>query len=226
MTSLTVRLLVTSLTFCVGVVAVGGCFLFREPRQANFATQPVGAERPHSGGGTPQPRWGEVFYPYLAQHTTLVNLPELRSTALRQGDLEVRVWFGFGLTPLEGFILKRAGGQWSALHLVGDDYYEPKKVIRKELRPPQSGWEASWERLEDAEVRTLPDSSEIDYDAGGKDGWGYLVEVREGDSYRAYHYQFPELSRRTEAKRVLEIGDTIGNEFQLRSFNAKKVPDR
>ena len=77
-----------------------------------------------------------------------------------------------------------------------------------------------------AGVRTLPDSSEIDCDAGGTDGWGYLVELREGDSYRAFHYQFPEYSRRAEAKQVLEIGDAIGDEFKLTSFKEKEVPDR
>lgn len=138
----------------------------------------------------------------------------------------MRVWYGFGLTPLDGFILKRGDGQWSALYLEGDNYYEPKKVKRKEVGPPQSGWGACWERLVSSGLRTLPDSSEIDYDADGTDGWGYLVEIREGNSYRTFHYQLPEYSRRAEARRVLEIGNTIGDEFRLPSFKEKRVSGR
>ncbi|MFN2456521.1 MAG: hypothetical protein ABR577_20210, partial [Pyrinomonadaceae bacterium] len=70
--------------------------------------------------------------------------------------MELRVWFGFGLTPLEGFILKRASSQWSALYLEGDNYYEPKKVKRREIGSPQSGWVKCWERLMGAGIRTLP----------------------------------------------------------------------
>jgi hypothetical protein len=226
MSKFTIRLLIALLTFCVGVASAAGWFFLRTRQAQALASQPVVQSNNTDMKSQPTPRWGVIFYRYIDNHTRLVGLPPLRSSALPQGDLEVRVWYGFGLTALEGFILKRAAGQWSALYLEGDSYYEPKKVKRKEIGPPQSGWEACWERLAGAGIRTLPDSSEIDYDAGGPDGWGYLVEIREGNSYRTFHYQVPEYSRRTEARRVLEIGNTIGNEFKLPSFKEKKISGR
>lgn len=220
-----VRLLTALLTFCAGVAAVAGWLLSRAPSPPPD-TQQVTWINPIKVSKPSEPRWGVVFYPYLARHTALAGLGELRFGSLPEGDVEVRVWHGFGLTSLEGFVLKRAGGKWSALHLEGDDHYEPRRVKRRALPPPPSGWEPFWERLLGAGVRTLPDSSEIDYDAGGTDGWAYLVELREGDSYRAFHYQFPEYSHRPEARRVVEIGDAVGGEFKLPSFKEKNVPGR
>ena len=221
-----VRLLVALFTFCIGILAVAGWFFFYTYKFVTPSSPPMAQITPTNVNNPSLPRWGSILYPYLDQHTSLVKLAELRSTSLPQEDLEVRVWLGFGLTPLEGFILKRTAGQWSAFYLEGDNYYEPKKVKMRELLPPHSSWESCWERLVAAGIRTVPDSSEIDYDVGGTDGWAYLVELREGDSYRAFHYQFPEYSRRAEARQVLEIGNTIGDEFQLPSFKEKKVSDR
>lgn len=220
-----VRLLIALFTFCIGVAAAVGWFVSRTPDAVITATRPAPLTPADANNPSP-PGWGRTFYPYIDKHTGPAGLAALRSAPLPEEDLEVRVWFGFGLTPLEGFILRRTGGRWSALHLEGDDYYEPKKVKSKKLPPPTSGWESFWGRLDAAGIRTLPDSSEIDDDAGGPDGWAYLVELREGSSYRAFHYQLPEYSRRAEAVLVLEMGNAIGEEFELPSFKQKDVAGR
>src|SRR6266545_3042095 len=48
---------------------------------------------------------------------TLAGLGKLGSSILGKDDVEVRVWFGFGLFPLEGFVMSRRAGRWSAFHL-------------------------------------------------------------------------------------------------------------
>ncbi|MBV9926795.1 MAG: hypothetical protein JOZ96_17380 [Acidobacteria bacterium] len=221
-----VRLLVALLAFLTGVAAVAVWLSCRETVTIISDSQQVLVITPVQVSKPSQPKWGHLLYPYLEKHTSLAGLAELRSTPLPRGDLEVRVWYGFGLTALEGFVLRRADGQWSALHLQGDAYYEPKRVKVKRLPPPRSGWDSAWERLLAAGIRTLPDSSEIDYDTGGTDGWAYLVELREGDSYRAFNYQIPEYSRRPEARHVLEIGNAVGEEFRLPDFKEVEVPGR
>ena len=42
--------------------------------------------------------------------TELAELPPLRREYVKDGDIELRVWRGFGLEPLEGVVLRREGG--------------------------------------------------------------------------------------------------------------------
>jgi len=53
---------------------------------------------------------------------TLAGLGKLGSSSLGNDDVEVRVWFGFGLFPLEGFVMSRRAGWWSAFHLKADSH--------------------------------------------------------------------------------------------------------
>jgi hypothetical protein len=148
----------------------------------------------------------------------LAGLKSLSSSNLANQDVEIRVWFGFGLFPLEGFVIKRSNGQWSAIHLKADRHYEPKKVSRKELPPPRSGWEACWQQLADAGITLLPDGT----DPPDPDVEGFEVQVRAGDSYRSYHYVGPEYSKLPAAKQMLRIGDIVSNEFGLQRFKVRK----
>ena len=148
----------------------------------------------------------------------LAGLKQLSSSNLGQDDVEVRVWFGFGLFPLECLVISRSDGRWSALHLKADSHYQPKKVSRTALRPPKSGWEACWQQLANAGVLNLPDGTDPPY----PDAQGYEVQVRNGASYRRYHYISPEYSELPTAKSMLEIGDIISNEFGLERFKGRK----
>ena len=148
----------------------------------------------------------------------LAGLKNLNSSNLGKDDLEVRLWFGFGLFPLEGLIISRRQGEWSAIHLKADSHYQPKKVSRNALQPPKSGWEVCWRQLVNAGVLNLPDGT----DPPDPDAQGYVVQIRNGASYRSYHYVAPEYSEQPAAKNMLEIGDIVSNEFGLQRFKARK----
>ncbi|MCM3874419.1 MAG: hypothetical protein ND895_27325 [Pyrinomonadaceae bacterium] len=150
------------------------------------------------------------------------GLKDLGSSNLSNGDVEIRVWFGFGLFPLEGFVMGRSDGRWSAIHLKADQHWESKRVSRNELQAPKSGWESCWQQLVDAGVLNIPDGT----DPSDPDAQGYVVQIRNAASYRSYHYVSPEYSELPAAKNVLEIGDIISNEFGLQRFKARKLVHR
>lgn len=226
MNRFTMRLLITLLTFLVGVGAVAS-WLFLRASAPEDTVHPLGAphER-HAVAAIPSMRADSLFYPYVDKQESRIPLQPLRRMTLPAGDLEVRVWKIVSFKPPQGFVLKRMAGRWSASHLESDSYDEPKEVKRTELMPPVAGWEACWQELLEAGLVTLPDSEGIEYDAGGLDGWGYGVEVREGSVYRSYGYANPDDSRTPEAGRMLEISNIIRREFNLPTFTAERVSAR
>jgi hypothetical protein len=184
----------------------------RETNQESAsATTPVAA--------TPE----RVVEAMLSQETdrvaAIAGLSKPSSSNVGNDDVEVRVWYGFGLFPLEGLVISRKQGEWSAIHLKADSHYQPKKVSRNTLKPPKSGWEICWQQLVNAGVLTLPDG----IDPPDPDAEGYEVQIRNGASYRSYHYVAPEYSELPSAKHMLEIGDIISNEFGLQRFKARKL---
>ena len=181
--------------------------------------EPHRVSMPANNTVTPNPESGveAILQNETDRVVTLAGLGKLGSSSLGNDDVEVRVWFGFGLFPLEGFVMSRRAGRWSAFHLKADSHYEPKKTSRNELQPPKSGWEVCWQQLVNAGVLTLPDGT----DRPDPDAQGYLVQVRNGESYRSYHYVSPEYSHLPAAKNMLEIGDIISNEFGLLRFKAR-----
>jgi hypothetical protein len=136
---------------------------------------------------------------------------------LPEGDVEVRIWWGFGLSPLEGVTLRHIAGRWSAIHVEADNYYEPKKADRRDLRAPSSGWEVAWQRLVNAGILTLPDASELKCNVDGLDGGAFVVEINKAEGYRTYMYDVPSAAKCNEARQMMEIGDIIFEEFNLGS---------
>src|SRR5688572_3311851 len=150
----------------------------------------------------------------------LAGLLPLNTTNQVQGDVEVRVWYGFGLFVLEGFVIKRNNTQWSAFHLKADhhsaDYM--KRVARIQLAAPKSGWDHCWQRLTDTGILTLPNGTDL----ADPDGEGFYVETMAGGSYKNYMYHSPAYSESPNAKRMLAIGDIISTEFGLKRFHVTK----
>jgi hypothetical protein len=152
----------------------------------------------------------------------LAGLVFLKTANIAQGDVEIRVWYGFGLVPLEGFVIKRENDQWSAFHLKEVDYsrrsFQPTRVARIQLPAPKSGWESCWQRFVNAGVLTLPSGTE----GPDPDAEGFYVETMDSGSYRNYQYNSPEYSEAPNAKRMLAIGDIISDEFGLARFHVTK----
>jgi hypothetical protein len=160
----------------------------------------------------PKGIWEPIFFKAVNERAKLSDLKTLRR-ALPEQDFEVRVWHGFGLTLLEGFVLKRTHGKWSALYLDGISPGMPRNQYQRILRAPKSGWNASWDQLEDAGILILPDASAVGCSAMDEDGMSYVVEFNRDRVYRTYMYDNPDDAKCDEAKRMIKIGNIIAEEF-------------
>jgi hypothetical protein len=169
----------------------------------------------------PDYKWKHFFFEEINARAKVAGLPALREAVVPQGDLEVRVWHGFGLFLLKGFVLKRSAGQWSAMYLEGYDERGPRNEYQINLPTPKTGWEECWKKLEGAGLLTLPDASQLGAEPIDPDVLSYVVEYNVGGDYRTYHYTNPEGSDRREAKQMVEIGGIISEEFELPTLKPK-----
>jgi hypothetical protein len=170
----------------------------------------------------PNDTWEPIYFRSINERTGEANVPSLRTVVLPEGDFEVRVWAGFGLYGIDGLILRRSADRWSAVHLHGMSGRPPLGKYERELDAPKSGWPNAWQRLVDAGVLTLPDSSSIKCDSGINDGKSYVVEVNKDRVYRTYQYDNPDYAKCAEAKQMIKIGEVLAEEFGLEEFKAGK----
>src|SRR5262245_26948951 len=98
------------------------------------------------------PRFDIFRSPDSDEFFSKVNLRNLRTVLLPDGDFEVRVWIGFGLNGRDCLILRYFSGQWSALHLQGMAEAPPFPNSLATLSSPKSGWNKAWQRLVDAGI--------------------------------------------------------------------------
>jgi len=165
----------------------------------------------------PNASWEPIFFRPINSAARLSGQTDLRATQLHKGDIEVRIWWGFGLSPLEGVTLRRTSGQGSGIHVKADNYYEPTKTERRQLSNPKSGWETMWSRLVNEGLLLLPDASEINCNVGGHDGIATVVEINADNTYRTYMYDMPSELKCKEDKNIIAIADIIFEEFNLKS---------
>jgi len=199
------------------VVLMASCSSLPQSRATK--TIPVSSPKPLELN-IPKDPWEPLFFKAIDESAALSGLRSLRSYRLADGDFEIRVWHGFGVTALRGFVLTRVNGQWSAVLLRAI----PRNGASNEsqpLREPKSGWEASLRRLEQAGLFTLPDAIAIHCLAGVNDGAGYVVEFNRDGVYRTYMYENPDYARCNEAKRMIQIGDIISEEFGVPAMATK-----
>ncbi len=133
-------------------------------------------------------------------------------------DLEVRVWFS--AHDIDGFILKRLDGNWSAMaikeinckefgYYPKDKMYELGKV---NLSTPNSGWDNTWQKLIETGILDLPYS----YYIRMIDETGYMMETNVNGTYQIRFYGSKEKSQ--EAEQMRKIGEIIADEFGLGNF--------
>jgi hypothetical protein len=217
MNKIRTRFAIALVTFIIGVIATTLFVLNRGDMSQHQPPITAGEAQDASSLRViiPNASWEPIFFREINSVTKLSGQSDLRKTNLADGDFEVRVWWGFSLSPLEGVTLRRVVGQWSAIHTKADNYHEPSKATRVELRPPKSGWETFWQRLVDSRILTLPDASELNCNVNGIDGGAYVVEVNRDRTYRTYMYDSPSEAKCNEAKQMIKIGDIIFEEFNL-----------
>ena len=156
-------------------------------------------------------RWEAIYFREINERARLAKLRDLRTAVLRNNDLELRLWIGFGPVALKGFVLKRRGSTWSATYLRSINRSVARNDYQKILAAPKSGWEGLWKRLDDNGVLTLPGAIE----SGVLDGESFVVEIKTGGSYRTYMYDNPEAKRSPEGRNIIEIVQTIRDEFDV-----------
>ena len=157
----------------------------------------------------PQTRWERIYFETINEQTDKSQLANIRSKPLPHGDLEVRIWIGFGLGYLQGFILSQTSGEWAATYLTAH-----KQTIIK-LQTPKSGWETAWLKLVNAGLLSLPDAEEINCRVYGRDGESYVAEYNMNNTYRTYLYDNPHYPVCKEAKQMIEIRNIIAEEFDI-----------
>ena len=203
MRRLSTHLIIALLTFVLGLAATTVWFINRQPshQQVHLVI--------------PNARWEPSFFEFLDEHTDRVNLSNLRAVVLPEGDLEFRLWFDAVPYRIDGVVLRRSNHQWSAVHLWGIPEQADFQIQQEALPAPTSGWEAVWGRLVSAGVLTLPDASEVHCYSGVLDGVGYIVETNVNQTYRTYGYGNPQFAECDEARRMVEIGRVVVDEFDL-----------
>jgi hypothetical protein len=162
----------------------------------------------------PDAAWEPAFFKQLEARTTAVNLPDLRTVVLPENDLEVRFWYE-GMEMIHGVVIRRTGQQWSANWIYQTVDSLPSSAKMVSLDPPKSGWEVLWKSLVNEGILTLPDSPRPRCQAEALDGISYIVETNVNRKYRTYMYSNPQLMKCAEAKQMLQLEKTLGDEFSL-----------
>jgi hypothetical protein len=226
MRKFTIGLVAALLTFLLGIAATTVWIA----KHSTVESLPHEQGLPSTGPGNlkarlaePDYTWVPTYFEEIDGRVRIARLPTLRTATFSGNDLEARVWVGFGMTALEGFVLKRSGGQWSATHLDGISPRLPRSKYQVKLAAPKSGWEATWQRLVSAGLLTLPDASAIRCNPHMTDGIGYVVEYNVKGSYRTYRYTNPEYPKCGEAKQMMRIGEIIAEEFGAEEFRIQEV---
>jgi hypothetical protein len=197
MNKLFTRISIVILTFVIGIFSVAGWFYYQESQKPQIIL--------------PNHRWEQIFFKSINNATNLAGLEELREIPLNREDIEIRVWRGFGLSPLEGIILKQTDGIWTAFHITTNDYVEADKAKIKRLSRPKSGWESLWKQINDKGILMLRDPSEIECEDSGFDGMSYVVEINQNKIYRTY--QMRSGGKCEGVQQMEQIGEIIGLEF-------------
>jgi len=200
------------LAFLLSVVATVACvFNGKEATQQRKA-----APADQTQGLTlevPDARWEPFFFKALEERTHKIGILSLRETVLPDNDLEMRFWYDHFET-ISGVIIRRSTGKWSATYLRQRYIQEPLSMQQESLGAPKSGWEATWKRLTDANILTLPDGS-VNCKTEVLDGIGYVVETNVNRRYRTYMYGNPRLAKCDEAKQIVMIETILSEEFQI-----------
>src|SRR5687768_11847374 len=143
--------------------------------------------------------WKPSFFYDIDKRAKISKLKKLETAKVANDDLEVRIWYGFGLSPIEGLVIKRSSGRWSALHVARVNPKRPHANHDEALNPPRSGWDACWKRLSDTGIFTLPDAPSLGEEQVAPNALSYVVECYSAGIYRTYLYTGPESSSHPEA---------------------------
>lgn len=224
MRRLTISLLSLLLTFTVGVTAAT---LRLACRAAPAPQTQVAAPTPKREFALVIPRatWEPIFFESINKRARTAKLASLRAP-LPEDALELRLWGGFGLSPLEGFRIRRDGARWSASYFGTRFERGHFEDYTRGLAQPKSGWEGAWHRLVRLGLLELPDAERAGCSTRVNDGYSYVVELNVERVYRTYMYDNPDESKCADARRMLAIAEAVADEFGLEEFRPDLGRDR
>lgn len=182
----------------------------------------------------------EVWISYQDAYVEAAGLTLLRNATLPSGVREIRAWIGGGYGwPQELFRLTqrddRVSGEyiryWGRENVDSVPVNETFAAVMRYHEQGRCGpvtqgrtaeacravfrvepdWQAVWRGADSAGIWTLPDASTL---KGGRmvlDGWGITVELRDGESYRAWHYSNPDAQPWPEATTAVSIARLISS---------------
>lgn len=174
------------------------------------------------------------FVEFTDKKAKALKLEPLRSNSTSEGSKEIRVWVGFGIVSPEDLLIlnidkkgnvsgrkvliyNRDPDNWEgeeSLNEFLEDLYSRCDVIDIHNNIETCGlkhnaifdWSKIYSILEKLDIWTLPDESALPKpEILVLDGLSVVVELREGSSYRAYHYANPGFRKEDEATKASEI---------------------
>lgn len=176
----------------------------------------------------PTATWEPIFFRSIDQRAKWSNLPSLRQNLLPRGDIEIRFWSGFGLTYLEGVVLRKDQKGWTAQWLPPTPPQRKDQAAPRNLPLSPKAFQTLWAQLQAEGILTLPDDSELPEDGVNVlDGMSYVVEYQREGVYRTYQYGNPSFHKSwPEAKRIMKIHSLLEETLRiglLRTAHHKKV---
>ncbi len=159
----------------------------------------------------PKAVWEPIFFEEINRLTSMMKQKPLRSRPLPPGDMEVRIWIGFGMAPMEAFFLHRADGKWTGKFI--EEIRGRKSFVKVREVNPKSDWDGLWKHLTKLGLLTLPDSSVLPKEVPVMDGTSYVVEINHDGRYRTYEYSNPRHQKWPEAGKILKIDRLLCEEL-------------
>jgi hypothetical protein len=121
---------------------------------------------------------------FVHQWELKLTIGDLRTLAMADSARELRFWEGFGLGGTRGLLLRRTGtGEWSALRFVIQGNVMRTDTLSLPKTTSIYHPELVWANLVATGMLTLP--TNVPRKWMMLDGHTYVLEVREGQFYRA-----------------------------------------
>jgi hypothetical protein len=162
----------------------------------------------------PNAPWESIFLDSINRLTAEAGWTPLCNAPLPPGSLEVRIWIGFGLSPLQGFSIRQDGATWTGHFAIERSGTTDSAEVHEVT--PKSGWEKLWNEITNLGVLTLPDSSTLPDEELLVDGESYVVEISQNNHYRTYRYGNPQGQKWPQAKQIIRIVDILSDELALK----------
>jgi len=148
-----------------------------------------------------------------------IGIQPLSSRSLPTGEMEVRVWKGWGMRGAKGVVLEKRRSGWKAGLITIPASGNAERPTVQSLPAPRSGWEAMWSELTARRISELPDDSEVGAVEPFEDSEQVIVDLLVGDQRRTYSYNAPCYSAVEAGQNVKRIGEIIASEFGLPWFD-------